>query len=376
MTAQQLRAWLAEKLKDDDYLDWFWAFATEEHGDAILAALAITAPSERFAECSDVLAIARRSRRHYRSAQGLRPRPGRSRHGQVEPLLSEYEATRAWAISRYRAWQAAAHPAVRRFRQQVLGGRVLSPEEARAFLASPATAWLSQYEFERRQILFIGHSATIVQNEYGDDDEGQLCHQIAILIEPPGVTWAHMRYDLPRSLKETPTLAVVDENGREQRVTFNEHSVLADVHQLATKLVRHFPWAEAQATWFLLTGAVPLIDPLTLSWKWHSGWRNSYACMTLKVEPWVSADSVLKLYRDAQRKMLGRDNRPHELRNLTLLHFVIDHTAEDGTRPTWQALMTKWNREHPGWAYTDLRLFARDYARTELAIAVPHYHFT
>src|SRR5439155_14375019 len=66
------------------------------------------------------------------------------------------------ALSKYLAQQAAASPALRRFRRDILGGRPLAPEEARGFLRSPTMRFLQRGQFQRLGIPIAGHGARLL----------------------------------------------------------------------------------------------------------------------------------------------------------------------------------------------------------------------
>jgi hypothetical protein len=89
----------------------------------------------------DLIGDARDLPEYWKAVKARRLPPGRrpqeiKEHFEVE--LSDYENERAITLSEVLAHRAAAHPAVVRFRSKILGDRLLAPEEAYAFMTSPA----------------------------------------------------------------------------------------------------------------------------------------------------------------------------------------------------------------------------------------------
>jgi hypothetical protein len=124
--------------------------------------------------------------------------------------------------------------------------------------------------------------------------------------------------------------------------------------------------------------------------------------VTLEIAPWVSAKTVDRAYRSAQRRILGRDNRLIGEKNLKLFRFVTERLEptglfEDGEprfpsgeegmiedelirhgafekKPTGRELVREWDAQpwvhDNGRAYHgDTRTFWRDYQKTNMRLA-------
>jgi hypothetical protein len=74
----------------------------------------------------------RRRRKKEPTGEGIQNRT-------VTPEVGQYERLRAEALSEYLAKLITIHPEVARFRQRVLGGELLNPEQARTLLSLPTT---------------------------------------------------------------------------------------------------------------------------------------------------------------------------------------------------------------------------------------------
>ena len=105
--------------------------------------------------------------------------------------------------------------------------------------------------------------------------------------------------------------------------------------------------------------------------------------VTLRVEPWIAAETVLRTYQYLQALTLGRRPRAVSERNLAMVRFVMKQlrallttpTEDDGEPPrvSWRRLMNNWNQENEeSWAYEDERRFYRDCHRTLRTIVRPY----
>jgi hypothetical protein len=111
--------------------------------------------------------------------------------------------------------------------------------------------------------------------------------------------------------------------------------------------------------WFFLTGGVP--QPRTLTMKVHFGGGGNGARIEMAMPPWISAETVEKNYRSVQRRMLTKNNHPLSLRRLAVLRFVEEATRDEGKRPPFSQLLSRWNEQHPDWRYDNYRGLSQAY---------------
>ena len=162
--------------------------------------------------------------------------------------------------------------------------------------------------------------------------------------------------------------------------------VIKELHWLGERLAKDYRWRQGDAMWFVLTGRVPPVFPMSAEGSLHrSVYGPHTATITLTIEPWVDAKEVDKVYRDLQGQILGsRDNRPVGERRLRLLEFIEEQkrTNSDG----WRAWMQRWNEACtqwgcPEWKYEDqehpshaVRYFRRSHKETYERLMYPTYH--
>jgi hypothetical protein len=309
--------------------------------------------------------------------------------------LGQLERERAEAFEEYLAHIATADPRVYRFRERMLGGRLLTPEQARSFVHSPATRFFTRGLFEQCGIPLVGHSVEL--EGYERKREGARVKRRAVVrVEPPGVS------QVVQTSRSPQGLAFVNENGRADYVEVWNQSVLDRLRKLSGSLAAGYLWQEAQATWFVLTGTVPAVPPVRAWRQPKVHMRYSYDTITLEVATWVPPQVVQAAFREARRQLWGKKhkNRPIGEKNLKLLRFVLKRTDPIGRlkeerepdpiwtteeimasmgyekRPTGRELVGEWNRtewvrEHPEWSYDpgESRNFLRDYHRARRKVA-------
>jgi hypothetical protein len=133
------------------------------------------------------------------------------------------------------------------------------------------------------------------------------------------------------------------------------------LHSLAQKPSGAYRWRLDAAKWFVLTGDVPYVQPLTIRFSYTISNEEHYpntAEITMTVEPWVDAKDVERVYREVQRQVLsgdnrkGGDNRKKKERTLDAVCFAARRIREGGNE-SWSELTRRWNRRQkdPGRRY-------------------------
>jgi hypothetical protein len=136
------------------------------------------------------------------------------------------------------------------------------------------------------------------------------------------------------------------------------------VYELTNSLAKRFRWLPAQATMFLFTEAIPLVDSSTIAIEppphvlvpW--GGLLPLECLTrvtLTIDPRMTPEEMAKVYAKARAKMLVEEKpRSQSEKHLRLAVFAVKHLALD------RDAMREWGRTFPNWKYESLALFARD----------------
>jgi hypothetical protein len=329
---------------------------------------------------------------------------------EVPVSLSQSELERRAASEEYAALRAARDGGTRWFRNRVLVDRLLTAEQARELIRSPAARFLeaSSFEFAGGDIPLIGHRANLeycLPVKYGDREVG---HRATLSVDPPGIieTVDNMFDEAPqhapkkRRFKDGTygqALYYVNEGGRARTVSVWDWSFLGKLRALSEGLAQEYRWEPAQSTMFVLTGEIPTVPPLKVGISWKSVMQlypattsvplHLDATIIIMASPWVPARTVTRAYRKAQTEILGSGGgKPPSVKSLTLFRFVIERiqslseaAAEAiasrapgrARMPKGKELVREWNATHPQWTYkTNTRQFWRDFKRIEKTIAV------
>jgi hypothetical protein len=338
-----LRARWEERVttKDQKVLDQLWQdLKVERYVDDAL--------SEPEIGLEDLVLAAETRLKYWRIGRGHEKPVGRSTSTPVEVELDHYEKECAEIVSLYLAKKAASSPKVRRFRQERLGGKLLSTEEAEKFLRG---------ELQREEPDDL-HSPSELRWSY-DDFENEMDHLEDVLevVVPINVSAA--------GLSQRLLFPYEDAMGR----TYSGKKLAENYTELCLYLAAIFPWHPHDAALFLLTGERPEVVPLELS---YNSLRRVF---TLNFAPWISEKTFRKAYRKCQTVVQGGDNRRMKEKTLAVMRFVTEHTDDQGRRLlSWSRLTDLWNKENPGeWGFKGRSGLRKAYLRAaeELAAGPP-----
>src|SRR5215204_548048 len=341
MNKTELRVRWEERVStaDKGVLDKLWQDLTEQYSDYIDDALR----DPRL--IADLVDVAEDRIVYWRLGSQRSKPPGRAARTIVEVDLDYYEKECAQTAALYLAKKAAGLPEVRRFRQERLGGKLLSAEEAEVFLRG---------EYLRG----------------APDDLRSLSALEQDFIARLGLMGLEELLEFVVPIDRSPV-------GLSQRLLFpyeyvrgrmySGKKIAKNYSELCLYLTAVFPWHPYDAARFLLTGKRPEVVPLELSYN-----RNSRV-FTLNFAPWISEKTLRKAYRKCQNVVQGGDNRRMKERTLAVMRFVTEHADNEGRRLlSWSQLTDLWNKEHSGeWSFKDRFGLRKAYLRAEEELVGP-----
>jgi hypothetical protein len=239
------------------------------------------------------------------------------------------------ATSGYFEWLANQSPEVLQFRDEVLGGKTLSLEQAHKLLGSYAARFFPLEWFSDWRIPFVGHTSEIVGEYDWGSHEQEVDHRVTLRVDPPGIT-KRVRYAHP----DTPILDEDAEQISSRCVLMKKRgsvappynmglpedpdyetpnrpmavwpgSVVDNLYVLAVELAYAFrwpgkdarekafhPWNEDAAAEFVLTGVAPLARPVDARLKLEGNkYLGSQWQIELNISPWVPAEEVTRAYK-------------------------------------------------------------------------------
>jgi hypothetical protein len=212
------------------------------------------------------------------------------------------------------------------------------------------------------------HNAEFRDHEF-DLDEGNAINDYATI----RVWWAEkpegIEQRVPRTVTEGKDLAWFyfrNREGEDDHMAVRQDSVLGELQRVARRLTEQFPWREAQATWFVLTGEPPLVspvktrytsDPANVHLPSGETIRFAYGEVIISAAPWISEKIVAEAYYNLQSRILpGEQNRALGRRRLEVLRFVLQRENPIELTKTrrgriGKGLVEAWDRKYPNWAY-------------------------
>jgi hypothetical protein len=222
---------------------------------------------------------------------------------------------------------------------------------------------LTVSEFLRRRVDLRTHESQVLARTKGPRRRPIWPLDFELRIE-----WEGGSCSVPLSeLLPTPTKRRRREGTAKHCPHFLKGSVFDELVAVATELEGRYGWSSGQCQLFVVSGCAEF--PAINAWStWKSSDEITTCEITMKVRPWVPAETVLDIYRYHQRVVLGGDNRPD---NLRLLRLLVHATALQQAGQKWKDVMRDWNGRYPEWAYYDMRLMSRDFQRARARVLFP-----
>jgi hypothetical protein len=136
-------------------------------------------------------------------------------------------------------------------------------------------------------------------------------------------------------------------------------NALVDLAEVSRRLSQAFRWRTGDANWFVLTGHVPFVRPVSvvvhdnsyrdlpnyLNRRYYlegSDFMVNTAEIVITAEPWVDANVVVRAFKEVQKQVNGGDNHKVTPKVLDAVRFVARRLGTDKIR--WPELTVGWNR--------------------------------
>jgi hypothetical protein len=270
-------------------------------------------------------------------------------------VLDPQVAERARLRSAYLARLAGGEQIVRRFRAEVLADSLLSDEEARCFVRSPAAALFPIGLFHQWGVPLGQHTAEVTETR--DEGGDRVTVRIGAWVDPPG-TMRETSWTVPKGAR-SPGGQLLEFPGEEMvgRVRVGPGAILEDLRRLSEDLATRYDWHPYQATWFVLTGQIPFCSPIRSGTSISFHQSHARTMVRLEVAPWVPIEDVVQEYQRLRKST--RQQRPLSSRTLALAAYVGECIDDEGRLPNARGMQETWNRQYPEWRYADLRNFRR-----------------
>lgn len=285
-------------------------------------------------------------------APGMLPSGKRAKAAKTVPGRQE-------VVSRLLAAEAGKDEKVRSFREEVLGGSLMKPQDVHTWIErqgeedGPPSLWLTVP-------VPTGYEVTSFTTFATTEPPLTISEKTpAILVEKRYLSY--LRYGLKYGWEELAD----DPRGW---VPTAEGGVLDRLCQLSEGLARLCGWDEASATNFVLTGEIPVVRSIEIRSSRASGYPT-LARISLTVDPALSPREVADHYRRMRGRILKGRHRELDDKHLHLAIFAAERPAGE----TLREKMAAWNKEHAGWKYKTETNFGRDCAQAVRRLLHPDY---
>lgn len=240
--------------------------------------------------------------------------------------------------------EAAEDSLVRSFRDEVLKGRLIAPQEVASWIEAQAAA-----EGEPTPFLHVplppGHEVRWGGQRWPGRERFWPDPPLTISQDRPATGFEHEQLVYPL------------EDGTEGRIFVHHGGVLSRLRSEAYQVASAYGWREAQGVLFVLTGIVPEIPRATASYTIWLAWPG-FDRIKLDLDATLSAGYVARLWRQLRREFPLR-KRIRRYRAISEKHVRLAEFYGHASGP-WRDRLRAWNEAYPDWAYSEVRNFARD----------------
>ena len=240
-------------------------------------------------------------------------------------------------LSKLIAAEVSKLPFVKQFRREVLGEKLLQPDEIESWIQAtkekdgPPTQYVKIRAKKVNVTIDKDNWWPLkIMPTFEADDVIGIEHEF--LSYPSKTEWAEL-------------------------VPINVDGILGRLKSVAGRIIKYYcpAWQEGQAVAFILTGQTPVIPKVRYSINITSSGGPCW--VTLKFDARIKPQDLAREYSKIRRKIMGNSHaKPLTKKHQELAVFAAEH--KEGL--TWEKLMHKWNEKFPKWAYKNYRLFCRD----------------
>lgn len=262
-------------------------------------------------------------------------------------------------VSRLLAAEAAKDEKIRSFREEVLGGSLMKPQDVHRWIErqaeedGPPSRWLTVplptgYEV-RSSTTFATTEPPLTISEKTP----------AILVEK-------------RYLRFLTCRVWEGEEDPRREVSTVEGAVLDRLRQLSESLAGLYGWDRASVTNFVLTGDIPLVPSIESRASMRVFPYRTLTRISLTIDPALSPREVADHYRRVRGRILEGRHRELSDKHMCLATFAAGRPAGE----KWRERMAAWNKEHPehpDWKYKTETNFGRDCAQAVRRLLHPDY---
>ena len=274
-----------------------------------------------------------------------RSQPARKSIGPMQSASNIREATRTQMLTEIVAAHAAQDPEVTSFREEVLGGILLK--------WSDLQEWITQKQEKERErpVIFLDAVPLPPSHDIRVEAHG--------IVPDPPITVGE---EHPAGSRRIALLDYgIPDKDWVLRASVPHGGVLARLHHLSTTLAQRYRWQPAHATIFVLTGLMPVLQAIDVTWnlsflQTNAGSVTALSRIVLTIDPTLPPQELRASFQALRQRILGAKWRDLKESQLELARFALHRS--DGE--PWPQRMATWNTEFPQWRYANHGNFKRD----------------
>lgn len=262
----------------------------------------------------------------------------------VRQTYTEPPDERLMYSSKILAWDASQEQSVIDFRQEVLGGKLLFPDQVGPWIEDLAAREKGDGIRYITVKLPKGVKPELTPTEW--------------LLKPPLVIEREKWLGQERDMLSYGVYSITDKKWVPSVIPVPEGGTLERLFNLSKYLRSKYSWGEAETTIFIMTGLIP---PLLLAQSTPKWRRYAPITVTMELSLHLSPKKVAAIYGRVKKKVFSlyyprhKRDRPMSKKHLELAVFYHQHRGKKGME-----MMSLWNEEHEGYEYGTLTNFLRD----------------
>jgi hypothetical protein len=294
-------------------------------------------------KCSwDVLeSTIRGARRAYGQSHGT----GEPR-GPMQSASHERGATRTEILTEILAAHATNDQQVTQFRKEVLEGTLLIWSDIKEWI-------MKEHEKERELPKGLLDGVPLPPGHHvRSGRRGELVPDPPVCIGEAHPAWHYRVETLDYAIPDDPWVHCIP---------VAHSGILGRLHRLSTQLAQKYRWQPAQATVFVLTGLIPVVQSINHKWDFavfqtDTGSVTALSRIVLTIDPTLSPKEVHHYFQSIRQSSLGAKWRDLRDRQFELARFALHHGGEESLPQR----MMSWNENFPQWNFDNPGNFKRD----------------
>jgi hypothetical protein len=157
-----------------------------------------------------------------------------------------------------------------------------------------------------------------------------------------------------------------------KRPDIHKGGLLEQLYRISVLLAHSYGWQRAQAVAFILTGGLPEIRPIEI--RLHQNFTYPrLSRIVIEADPSLGPRQILRVYREARRKLIHSRSRSIAARSAELIVFYTEHWDQG---LSWREQMILWNkkyRQRPAYRFKAETNFAKQVKNSIRSLLMTDY---